>query len=239
MIAPGGVKAHPKRDRLMPCECSRVSKHINAIYIYIYIYVYVYLANAAVLKETRCKLLDYANPAAVRITWETAALLRMRVEGMEYCRHGIFMPWQLTVVEEWHIAGKRTCLEKAYLENTCTDGVLSPAFLRVSSPRREGRPRTEAVRFQRRRCNLQLSRNAADCCLQPSPSGIAQKIMAYRQPYTRLVRSPFAPAFYLPSLENTPFAPAFFFLALLSAAACRSFELYGDVCTYNSRILNP
>ena len=44
-------------------------------------------------------------------------------------------------------------------------------FLRVSSPQREGRPRTQEVRFQCRRCNLQLSRNAAVCYLQPSLSG--------------------------------------------------------------------
>ena len=35
-------------------------------------------------------------------------------------------------------------------------------FLRVSSPQREGRPRTEEVRFQRGRCNLRLSRIAVD-----------------------------------------------------------------------------
>ena len=37
--------------------------------------------------------------------------------------------------------------------------------VRVSSPQREGRPRTEAVRFQRRRCNLTVQNNRT-CYLQ-------------------------------------------------------------------------
>ena len=56
-----------------------------------------------------------------------------------------------------------------------TQETLMTLFLRVSSPQREGRPRTEAVRFQRRRCNLQLSRNAVVCYLWPSLSGNMQR----------------------------------------------------------------
>ena len=44
-------------------------------------------------------------------------------------------------------------------------------YMRVSSPQHEGRPRTEEVRFQRRRCDLRLSRNAVVCYHQPSLSG--------------------------------------------------------------------
>ena len=62
------------------------------------------------------------------------------------------------------------------VRGTLTISLLCPCLalfrcLRVPTPQSEGRPGTEEVRLQRRRCNLQLSRISAVRYLRPSLSG--------------------------------------------------------------------
>ena len=61
-------------------------------------------------------------------------------------------------------ASRQVALRALRFGRICPTNYVS--ILRVSSPQREGRPRTEEVCLQRRSCNLELSRNAVVCHLQ-------------------------------------------------------------------------
>ena len=58
------------------------------------------------------------------------------------------------------------------MTTTNINTIIHISTINISTgPQGEGLPRTDAVRFQRRRCNPELTRNAAVCYPQPSLSG--------------------------------------------------------------------
>ena len=111
----------------------------TCIYTYIYIYTYTHTCNIYIYIYMYVCIHTYIY----RHFHEQTRAATMSSRGMD------LLTWRTTCCHRLDLSNSLQLYFPLFS--------LSLSVLRVSSPQREGRPRTEAVHFQRRRCNPQLS----------------------------------------------------------------------------------
>ena len=133
--------------------------YIYIHYVYIYIFIYLFSERERERDRYRCVLInaacrEFREPGPRHFS--ARRLCGSFAENRADLRRLTFSPatWTTSIGRFAETTNPR---------KNCADKCQNPGSWNssVSSPQREGRPRTEAVRFQRGRCNLHLSRNAA------------------------------------------------------------------------------